>query len=247
VRDRHGHNTHWLVIFRDITERRILEKEIIEISDRERRRIGQDLHDGLCQHLAGIELMSQVLEQKLSRRSKTAANRVGEIARYVRDAISQTRSLARGLSPVTLESEGLMSALHELAANTEKMFGVVCRLECAEPVLFRDPAVATHLYRIAQEAASNAIKHGKATQITIKLEKLRDQTALTILDNGLGFPSVRPNTGMGLAIMKSRAGTIGASLALDNRPGGGARVRCSVPRTTNASGSNYDPQKIQGS
>ena len=114
---------------RDITERKRLEREILEISDREQRRIGHDLHDGLCQHLAGIELMSQVLEQKLTPQSKDAAKRAGDIARNVREAIGQTRSLARGLSPVTLESEGLTSALHELAVNTEKLFNVKCRFD----------------------------------------------------------------------------------------------------------------------
>jgi len=113
VADKNGEATHWLVIFRDITESKRLEREILEISDQERRRIGQDLHDGLCQHLAGIELMSQVLHQKLAGRSKADANRAGEIARHVREAIGQTRSLARGLAPVTLESEGLASALRE--------------------------------------------------------------------------------------------------------------------------------------
>ena len=135
VKDKTGRNSHWLIIFRDITERKRLEQEILEISDQERRRIGQDLHDGLCQHLAGIELMSQVLEQKLADKSKTEATRAGEIAGHVREAIGQTRALARGLSPVTLESEGLASALRELAAITEKMFGIVCRVECPESAL----------------------------------------------------------------------------------------------------------------
>jgi PAS domain S-box-containing protein len=102
VADKNGKATHWLVIFRDITESKRLEREILEISDQERRRIGQDLHDGLCQHLAGIELMSQVLHQKLAGRSKADADRAGDIARHVREAIGQTRSLARGLAPVTL-------------------------------------------------------------------------------------------------------------------------------------------------
>src|SRR5215831_19360379 len=121
---------------------RRLEREILEISDRERQRIGQDLHDGLCQELAGIELMSQVLERKLTRRSKADATRAGEIARSVRQAISQTRRLAQGLAPVTLESEGLMSALQELAANAEKTFMVTCRFECPKPVLVDDLSVA---------------------------------------------------------------------------------------------------------
>ncbi len=229
VKDKNGRITHWLVILRDITERKRLEKEILEISDREQRRIGQDLHDGLCQHLAGIELMSQVLEQKLTSRSRTDAARVGEIAGHVREAISQTRLLARGLSPVTLESEGLMSALEELASNTKKMFNVDCRFECRSPVLVDDHAIATHLFRIAQEAVSNAIKHGKAAHITIQLEERRGKAVLAVTDDGTGFADVMPKAkGMGLRIMQSRAGMIGGTLVTQNRPAGGATVICSV-------------------
>jgi PAS domain S-box-containing protein len=229
VKDRNGRIAYWLVIMRDITDRRRLEKEILEISDREQRRIGQDLHDGLCQQLAGIELMSQVLEQKLAPRSKSDAARVGEIAGHVRDAISQTRLLARGLSPVTLDSEGLMSALEELASNTGKMFKVSCRFECDPPVLVDDHAVATHLFRIAQEAVSNAVKHGKAAQITIQLAKERNRAVMTVTDNGAGFPEIVPRKkGMGLWIMQSRAGMIGGTLISANQSGGGARIICSV-------------------
>ncbi len=231
VRDKSGQNTHWLIIFRDITERKRLEKEILEISDREQQRLGQDLHDGLCQHLAGIELMSQVLEQKLAAKSKAAAVQAGDIASHVRQAISQTRLLARGLSPVTLESEGLMSALQELAANTEKMFGVACRFECQKPVLVHDPASAMHFYRIAQEAVSNAIKHGKASRIVIRLETAGDRTCLSVRDNGGGFAKGLPQTnGMGLRIMQYRAGMLGGSLSIEPNPVGGASVVCRAPR-----------------
>ncbi|HEV2208824.1 MAG TPA: response regulator [Verrucomicrobiae bacterium] len=230
VQDQAGRTTHWLIIFRDITERKQLEKEILEISDQERRRIGQDLHDGLCQHLAGIELMSQVLEQKLAARSKSDAARAGEIAGHVREAISQTRALARGLTPVTLESEGLESALYELAAGTERMFGVVCRVECAEPVPAVAPAVATHLYRIAQEAVSNALKHGKATEISIRLEAQPERRVLSITDNGGGLPPAPARGhGMGMHIMEYRAGMIGGALQVQNNPKNGASVVCSIP------------------
>ncbi len=215
---------------RDITERKRLEKEILEISEREQRRIGQDLHDGLCQHLAGIELMSQVLEQKLVRRSKDAAVRAGEIAKNVREAISHTRLLARGLSPVTLESEGLMSALQELALNTEKIFRVACRFECDPPVLVSDYPAATHLFRLAQEAVSNAIKHGRAKRILIRLKEARGKMILSIIDNGMGFPAQIPKLkGMGLRIMQSRAGMIGGTLALEGNAAGGASVTVIAP------------------
>lgn len=230
VKDKNGRNTHWLIIFRDITERKNLEREILEISDRERRRIGQDLHDGLCQHLTGIELMSQVLQQKLAPKAKADASRAGEIARYVREAITQTRSLARGLSPVTLELEGLPSALYELAANTEKMFGLACRVECREPGPEYAAATATHLYRIAQEAVTNAIKHGKASAVEIRLEHSAERRELKVIDNGTGFPKVPPRKGgMGLRIMQYRAGMIGGLLSIEQNVTGGTVVRCSFP------------------
>jgi two-component system sensor kinase FixL len=218
---------------RDITDRKRLEKEILETSDREQRRIGQDLHDGLCQQLAGIELMSQVLAQNLAAKSKTDADQVGEIAGHVRAAISQTRSLARGLSPVTLESEGLMSALHELAENTKGIFNADCEFRCDLPVLLNDQTVASQLFRIAQEAVSNAIRHGKARQIVIQLKEQRGKILVSVSDNGSGFPqAIAQAKGMGLRIMQSRAGMIGGTLVLENNPWGGARVVCAVNRKT---------------
>lgn len=215
---------------RDITERKRLEREILEISERERRRIGHDLHDGLCQHLAGMEMMSQVLEQKLSPRSRDAARRAGEIAQNVREAISQTRSLARGLSPVTLESEGLRSALQELALSTEKIFGVVCRLDCDPSVAVPDQAMATHLFRLAQEAVANAIKHGRAKRIALQLTRDQGRLILKVDDDGRGFPAkIARSKGMGLRIMQSRAGMMNGALAIERKPGGGASVICSVP------------------
>lgn len=244
VQDKSGKDTHWLIIFRDITERKRLEKEVLEISDQERRRIGQDLHDGLCQHLAGIELMSQVLEQKLNSRSKADAARAGEIARHVRDAIGQTRSLARGLSPVTLESEGLVSALRELAAGTEKMFGVVCQVGSAEEFETLAPAVSTHLYRIAQEAVSNAIKHGRASRILIRLEFSRGRTLLSVSDNGTGFRFPAPKSnGMGLRIMEYRAGMIGGALSITANPEGGATVQCSITAGRKSVGALVETQR----
>jgi PAS domain S-box-containing protein len=220
-------------VARDITERKRLEKEILEISEREQRRIGQDLHDGLCQHLAGIEMFSQVLSRKLASRHKEGSRRAEEIAQAVRDGISQTRLLARGLSPVTLESEGLMSALAELAFNVEKMFGIYCVFDCANVVKFENQAAATHLFRIAQEAVSNAIKHGKAKIITLKLREEHDHIRLSITDNGRGFPpNFSGSTGMGLRIMHTRIGMVGGTLAIDRRSAGGVTVTCTAPKTS---------------
>jgi two-component system, LuxR family, sensor kinase FixL len=212
---------------RDITERKRLEREIIEISNREQQRIGQDLHDGLCQELAGIELMCQVLKQKLAAKSKAESTQVGEIARHIRDAISHTRRLARGLSPVELETNGFMSALHELAAHMQKLFRVECRFECAAPVLIRDNVAATHLYRVVQEAVNNAVKHGKAGRILISLKLAGDKIALTVTDDGVGFASgAQTGAGMGLHTMKYRAGVVGAMLEVRSAAGAGTTVAC---------------------
>ena len=212
---------------RDISDRKRLEREVLQISDLEQRRIGQDLHDGLCQQLAGIELMSEVLEQNLSRKSKTEAAQAAKIAEGVRAAIGDTRMLARGLSPVDVESNGLMSALQELASNTEKLFHVACRFECPQPVLVDNHAAATHLYRIAQEAINNAIKHGKARVIAVRLTVQSNQASLTVTDDGRGFV-VKPEqtSGMGLRIMKYRAGMIGATLEIRRANGRGMLVAC---------------------
>ena len=233
IRDADGTITGASKVARDITERKRLEREILEISDREQRRIGHDLHDGLCQHLAGIELMSQVLEQKLTPQSRDAAKRASDIAKNVREAIGQTRSLARGLSPVTLESEGLTSALDELAVNTEKMFNVKCRFDGDSQVTVHNHAVATHLFRLAQEAVSNAIKHGKARRISIHLKADPGRIYLAVNDNGRGFTAEIPKSkGMGLRIMQSRTGMIGGTLTIERNAGGGTSVICSAPNNS---------------
>jgi PAS domain S-box-containing protein len=213
---------------RDITERKRLEKEIIEISNREQHRIGQDLHDGLCQELAGIELMCQVLEQKLAAKSKVEAKQAGEMGRHIRDAISHTRKLARGLSPVELEANGFMSALNELAVNAQKLFHIECHFECPETVLIRNNVFATHLYRIVQEAINNAVKHGKAKRIFISLKPAGDRFVLNVTDDGVGFSNeTKKSGGMGLHIMKYRASVLAAALEVrSGMDGVGTTVVC---------------------
>lgn len=226
IRDNNGNIIGASKVARDITERKRLEKEIIEISNREQQRIGQDLHDGLCQELTGIELMCQVLEQKLSKKSKNEAKQAAEIGTHIRQAIAHTRKLARGLSPVELELNGFMSALHELADNAARLLRVECHFECAKPVLIRDNVAATHLYRIAQEAINNAVRHGKAKRVAISLRPDYDKTALTITDDGVGFSDKsKKGPGMGLHTMKYRAGVIGATLEI-NSSGKGTTVTC---------------------
>jgi PAS domain S-box-containing protein len=211
----------------DITEHKRLEKEVLQISEMEQRRIGQDLHDGICQHLAGIEMLSEVLGQNLGKKGMALEAQAENIAAQIRDVIGQTRSLARGLSPVVLESEGLMAALKELAVNTEKLFSVNCRFECPAPVYVHDLIIATHLFRIAQEAVTNAVKHGKAKDIEISLENKLEKTVLTVRDNGVGISPTAGNTkGMGLRTMQYRAGMIGATLLIQKQNRGGTAVVC---------------------
>jgi signal transduction histidine kinase len=176
--------------------------------------------------------MSQVLEQNLAaKKLKAEASRAGDIAKHVRDAISQARFLARGLSPVVLESEGLMSSLMALTESTEKIFRVACEFHCDAPVLIDDIVVATHLYRIAQEAVSNAIKHGRAKRVEIHLKVDHDQLLLSVKDYGIGLPKVLPeNRGMGLRIMQYRAAMVGGTVTVQRDLTGGTSVTCSFCR-----------------
>lgn len=231
VRDKEGRMIGIAGAATDITEHRRLEREISHISEIEQRRIGQDLHDGICQHLTGIELLCQSLEQGLEKKSRTLAAQASAISKHVRDVISQTRSLARGLSPLVLGPEGLMVALTELASNTESLFPVKCRFASDGPVLIHDSGVAIHLYRIAQEAVTNAIKHGKAAEVQIHLAQNGNRILLTVADNGRGFGDHAPDRGgMGLHIMQYRADMISAALSIQSTPQQGATIMCSLSR-----------------
>ena len=199
----HGNIIGASKLARDITDRKRLESEILEVSDREQRRIGHDLHDGLCQHLAGIEMMSQVLAKKLAGAVQGRRARAGDIARAC--ARSHQPDARAGARPVPghLGIGGPASALHELAGNMEKMFGMRCHFDCDSQCRFDDHAMATHLFRLAQEAVSNAIKHGQATNITIHLKADPGRIYLGISDDGSGFARGIPTSnGMGLRIMQ---------------------------------------------
>jgi signal transduction histidine kinase len=218
-----------LAIVRDITARKRLEWEILEISGREQRRIGQDLHDSLCQHLAGVGFMAKVFERQLAAGLPVEAERATEIVQLIDEAITLTRGFARGLNPVALDTEGLMVALSGLAAYAQKFFGVTCRFEHNAPLLVEDNVVATHLYRIAQEAINNAVKHGKADTITIAFNYDGKVNTLSITDNGVGITTHRQGKGLGISIMNYRASMIGATLKIMGAPGQGALVACSFP------------------
>ncbi|MGB7790914.1 MAG: chemotaxis protein CheB [Terrimicrobiaceae bacterium] len=207
-------------------ERRELEEELLNISSNEQRRIGQDLHDGLCQHLAGVEFKTAALAKQLAH-DPAKGGHAASIVELIRSGARQAWMLARGLSPVTLESHGLMSALRELAANSGKLFQITCRFDCPRPVLVANNAVAMHLYRIAQEAITNAVKHGHARSVVVSLSRVRNSAILAVTDNGTGLPrDLRTVQGMGLRIMKYRADTIGAILTIEPAKRKGTNVLC---------------------
>jgi two-component system CheB/CheR fusion protein len=213
----------------DVTEAKRLERTILEISGREQRRIGQDLHDGLGQHLTGVAFLSKVLEQKLRDKGLPDAADAAKIVALVNQAIDQTRELSHGLLPVLSDAQGLMTALERLALQVDNLFQVSCAFECGRPVPIRESDVATHLYHIAQEAVNNALKHGHPRHITIRLAG-GDEPFLEVDDDGVGRnPAGSAGQGMGMLIMSYRAKMIGGALEVRSGPAGGTTVFCTFP------------------
>jgi two-component system CheB/CheR fusion protein len=228
---------------RDISERKHMEKTILEISAREQRRIGQDLHDGLGQHLTGIAFMSKVQEQKLAEKGLAEAADAARIVSLVNEAIHTTRELAHGLLPVGSDAQGLMSALKRWSAEVEELFHISCRFRCDDPVPMDDDDanLSTHLYRIAQEAVNNAIRHGQAKNITIRLFADDDYGTLTIENDGTSLREVHAsNSGMGMQIMTYRARMIGGSLKVESGETRGVTITCVFP----LSRSDKRPMKV---
>ncbi|MGA2542138.1 MAG: sensor histidine kinase [Verrucomicrobiota bacterium] len=219
-----------LALTQEMAERERLEKEILEVSEREQRRLGRDLHDGLCQHLTGTALAGQVLREKLQAKASPEAADAAKIIGLVEDGITMARDLARGTYQVDMDAEGLMAALQELSANISKWSKTVCVFEHDAPVLIHNATTAMHLHRIAQEAVSNAIRHGKARRIVIELSERNGQVTLTVEDDGVGLSEGwQKSPGLGTRIMAHRAAMIGADFAIDLNPTGGTFVKCSLP------------------
>ena len=216
-------------IVTDVTERKRLEEEIVRISEHEQQRIARDLHDGLGQQLAGTWFLSDTLRKSLAARSSPEVGDATKVSQLLQTAVGQIRNLARGLSPVPPEPNGLMAALQLLAAQCSELFAVDCRFSCPQPEPVEDPKVATHLYRIAQEAINNAVRHGKATKVEIELFARNGGSVLRIVDNGIGFKrTTKPAKGMGLRTMNYRADLVGADFAVNKRHGKGTEVICSL-------------------
>ena len=216
-------------ISRDISERKRLERQLLEVGEREQRRIGHDLHDGLGQELHGLCYLAKLLERELKEELPARAPEAKRLAKVLGDAFQLTRSIAHGLQPVSAVPEGLMLTLRELAQRTRILFGVDCRFDCRKPVLIHRHKAATHLYRIAQEAVNNAVKHGNPTRIRIRLKATPHGIILGVRDDGLGIrPKENSTSGMGLHIMQYRAEAIRGSLAVQRHPEGGTEVVCTI-------------------
>lgn len=214
----------------EMAERQRLEEEILRVSERERRSIGHDLHDSLCQHLTGTALAGQVLGERLAAKSLPEAVDAEKVVGLVEEGITLARNLARGLYPVDVEAEGLMDAFRDLAASVTKGARVRCVFECGAPILIHDDAAATHLYRIAQEAVRNALQHGKPKRVGITLAESGGVVTLTVEDDGVGVPErAEKSDGLGIRIMAHRAAMIDGTFAIEPGLTGGTIVTCSVP------------------
>ena len=205
-------------------------EQLLAISEREQARIGAELHDGLGQQLTAIELRCESLLADLPPRRPDLKQQLSEIGGYLREAVSQTRAFARGLSPVNLGSGGLPEALAELAVRMSRDGKVRCTFAGPPESAAVDPLVGAHLFRIAQEAINNAVKHSGATNICVCLTCPDNALQLTITDNGRGLPAMpSPAAGIGLQIMRHRASVIGADLEIKSPPGQGVAIFCTLP------------------
>jgi PAS domain S-box-containing protein len=211
----------------DITQRKLIERELLRVSDAEKDRIGSDLHDGLGQYLTGISCLSAALRDKLQLQMKPEADEAATISSLVQEAIAQTRALARGLCPVQLETSGLDTALEDLTFQVQRLHGIECHFESSGPADDCETSVALHLYRIAQEAITNAIKHASARRISVRLDFTGENKSLTIEDDGRGFdPNGAHEPSSGMSLMPYRAAMIGGTLTVTSQRAAGTQVEC---------------------
>lgn len=230
IRNARGKTIGASVLSRDISRLKRLEALVLDISEREQRRIGQDIHDGLNQELSAVVYMCHLLAKNLKAKGASEANDAARIVELMNHVANQARAISRGLLPIKKkEPGGLAAALRKLAEITQMTYEISVGFEGDHRVRIPNTAVATHLYRIAQEATSNAIRHGKADRIGIRLKRLKDHVRMVVEDNGSGLPKRIPKKkGMGLESMNIRARAIGATLTLQRRNSRGTRVECLI-------------------
>jgi len=229
-----GIGTGISITVRNITERRHLEQEILDVSSRERQTIGRDLHDGLGQELTGVALMLRALATRIHKECPDSTAHVNEIVGLVNQSIDTARSLARGLLPVNKERGGLASALRALTDRSRDLYGFEAHFqaEVSEDVPLNE-TTASHLFRIAQEALTNTARHARATAVGIYLTVTKTRFSLRITDDGVGVgDAARAGSGMGLKIMKYRAGMIGAKIEIGPNDPQGTVVCVTGERST---------------
>jgi len=233
-------------IVRDISERRRLEKEILNVSEEERRRIGQDLHDGLGQMLTGIGLLSQDVARHLEEEGHERTDDMHEITEHIKEADQYARDLSHGLIPVDVDANGLPEALRRLTKNAERLFDLECDFQEVETPRIHENTTASHLYRIAQEAVNNAVRHGDADRIRIALAAGDEQIRLQVRDDGSGFDATdaTDNDGMGVRIMNYRARIIGGTLDMTSTLGEGTVVTCTLPKKAYADAPPNDDRAV---
>jgi PAS domain S-box-containing protein len=214
---------------RTMAQRQQLERELLEISDREKRRIGEDLHDVVCQELTATALFLKSTAKKIAEENTAAARMLEESAQTVNRNVVLARELARGLQAVELTASGLKNALRDLAASACDNSGIKCHFKAARGVHVPDDTVALHLYRIAQEALTNAIKHSGAKNILLTLDRNRTHTCVSVQDDGKGFVVKRRGKGLGLHMMRYRANALGGELKIERRRTGGMDITCVIP------------------
>lgn len=218
----------FFALIRDISERKRLERQIMEASEMEQRRIAGDLHDSLSEVLSGTRHLACTLQNSLAAKRSPDRHDAARTVELLAKCLAETRRLARGLHPVGPEPEALKLAMQDLAARTRKLFSIECEFLCEGPAGISNHSIATHLYRIAQESVTNAVPHGRANRITISLTAKPKCVELVIRDTGIGFRRITQPAGMGIEIMKYRAASIGASLQITRRRPHGVEVRCRV-------------------
>jgi len=212
---------------RDISRRKQLERQLSESVWREEQKLGQELHDGLGGELTGLSLLAKSLESKLAAQGSALTSEAAFITAGAKQVLEQVRRIAKGLFPVEVQTNGLTAALADLASATSRL-GLLCSFDCPKAVPIHDSIFATHLYRIAQEAINNALRHGQARHVRLALRADSEQIVLEVADDGRGFPPAPGAGGLGLHTMRQRAGLIGGSLEIHGGDGGGTVVRCSV-------------------
>jgi signal transduction histidine kinase len=212
---------------REIQRRQALEREILAVTERERSRISQDLHDTVCQELTATAILLKSHAKNIGADNPKCAESLEEAARNVNQNVGLARDLARNLSPFDFLPGGLLSALRRLTARTNKR--VPCRCDCSQRIYVRDQIVSVNLYRIAQEAVNNSLKHAEASHIVIDLRRRDNALVLYIRDDGTGFQPSKKRLGLGTHLMTYRADVVDGKLSIDTQPGRGTTITCQVP------------------